>query len=175
MVVNRRIDLAGSLVLCAVGLAIAVYAGTAPPPTLVYDAIGPMGFPLVLGSALAGLGLLQSVRTVRALRTSGPVGVAEGTEDEPEHPSSGLRGLGFIGGSILYVVLVEPIGFPLLTPFALIVALTAMGYGSWRSRVVTSLLFTVVGFVLFVNVLAVPLPPGILADPLIALGIIDFR
>lgn len=172
---NRIVDLAGSLALAGLGVTVAVLAITEPPPKLVYDSIGPMGFPLVLGSALALLGLVQSVRTVRLMTMSGRVGVEEGTPDEPGHPSSTLRALAFIGGFFVYLLLLDPLGFLVVTPPAFFAALSAMRFRTWVGRLVTTVAFTTVGWVVFVQVLSVPLPAGVLADVLLELNLIDYR
>jgi len=172
---SRRTDLAGSLLITLFGAVVVIIALRAPAPTLVYDAIGPMGFPLVLGSGLVLLGLLQSGRTALAIRSSGLVGAAEGTEDEAEHPASSVRGLMFMVGSFAYILLLEPVGYLIATFVALVTALTAMHYRGRFERVILSLVATVLGFVVFVEGLGVPLPNGVLTDLLLHLGLVDYR
>lgn len=173
---NRRADLAGSLVFTVVGLLIAVYAATRPTASLRFDAIGPMGLPGAVGAALAVLGLTQSVKTLRALRADGPVAPDEGNEDdEPDLPASPLRAAAFMVGSFVYIALLPVLGFLIVTPLFLLAALTAMRYRSWLGRVVVAVAFSTVGFVVFVVVLSVPVPQGLLSDALLRLGLIDYN
>lgn len=173
---NRRIDLIGSLTLAVLGAAIVLYAATRPTSALRFDVIGPNGLPLAVGGVLTLLAVVQSVKTYVSMRSDGPIGAHEGTEDdEPELPASGLRSFGFMLGSFIYIAALQPVGFLLATPVALYVALTAMRYRTWRGRVACALAFTLVGYFLFVSVLSVPLPSGLLSDVLLDLGITDFN
>jgi hypothetical protein len=59
---NKFIDLVGSLLIVALGIFVLVVAFNYPPPKVVFDAIGPMGFPKAIGGFLVIGGLIQSAR-----------------------------------------------------------------------------------------------------------------
>lgn len=168
---DRRWDLAGSLAFVVLGIAVLIGAAIYPTPEVVFDAIGPMGFPFVLGAFLVIAGAIVSIRTIVGLRRDGVWAVAEGTEDEPEHPSSTWRAPAIIAGSFVYLALLEPVGFLIMTPVALYFSLVAMGYRTWTWRLIVSIGFTLVSFVVFSLVLRVPLPNGVLDNLLFALGL----
>lgn len=168
---DRRWDLAGSLAFVALGIAVIVGALTYPTPEIVFDAIGPMGVPLVLGGFLAIGGAVSSIRTIVGMRREGRWALAEGTEDELDEPSVEWRAPAIMGGSFLYLALLQPVGYLIMTPLALYGALTAMRYRTWRWRLLVSLGFTVVSYLVFSQVLRVPLPNGLLDALLFSLGL----
>lgn len=170
---DRRIDLAGSLVISAFGVWVLAVAVTYPVPRNVYDPFGPMGIPALVGGLLLAGGVAQSIRTVRALRTTGPMGFSEGTDDEPEHASSGARALLFMVGCFAYILLIPQLGYFLATPIAIAVGLWLLRYRTPWKVATAALGFTLVAFLTFDRMLRVPLPTGILTDVLVSLGIID--
>ena len=173
MTMNRRIDLVGSLLIAALGVGVLAYGWTYPQPRIQYDLFGPMGVPMVLGAGLLIGGIAQSLRTVALLRTFGPHGAPEGTEDEPGFPASGSRGLAFLAGSFVYIAALEPLGYLIATPITLGVALYALHFRTWWKLGLAAVGFTLVGFAVFSSLLSVPVPVGILNDLLVSLGLIE--
>ncbi|CAN5356750.1 hypothetical protein BH11ACT5_BH11ACT5_12890 [soil metagenome] len=173
LTMNKRIDIIGSLVFVALGVFVLVVAFSYPEPTVVFDAIGPMGFPKVLGAFLVIGGLFQSVRTWLYIRKFGLWAPEEGVEDEVDEPTSKWRALFFMAGCFVFLALLEPLGFLIAMPIALVAALWSLHYGTWRSRIIVAVAFTVVAFLVFNVVLGVPLPPGPLGNLLIDLGIVS--
>lgn len=171
---NKRIDLIGSLAFVALGIFMLVVALNYPPTKVTFDAIGPKGFPIVIGSLFIIGGAFQSVRSILFIRRFGVIGPSEGTDDEEEYPSSALRGFLFIVGAFVYLALLPFIGFLILTPIAVFGALWSLQYRPWWKGLLIAVIFTIVGFLVFGVVLSVPLPQGFLAPVLFALGIIDF-
>jgi putative tricarboxylic transport membrane protein len=174
LTMNKRVDLAGSLVIAALGLFVLIVAFSYPTPTVVFDSIGPMGIPKVIGAFLLIGGLVQSVRSFLYLRHVGLFSPEEGTEDEPEHPSSRFRAVWFMAGSFVFLALLEPIGFLILTPLGIMAALWSLHYRNWLWRGIVGVGFTIFAFVLFGMVLGVPLPNGPLGDLLVDLGLVNF-
>lgn len=170
---NKYIDLAGSLLIVALGIFVLVTAFSYPPPKVVFDAIGPMGFPKAIGAFLVIGGLIQSARTALYIRKFGKWAPEEGVEDEPEHPSSKWRALLFIVGCFVFVALMQPLGFLISMPLAIAVALWSMDYGSWLRRVLVAIGFTLVAFATFELTLGVPLPAGPIEFMLIDAGLIQ--
>lgn len=169
---NKYIDLVGSLLIAVLGAFVLAVAFSAPPAKVVFDAIGPMGFPKAIGAFLLIGGLVQSVRTVLFIREYGKWSPAEGVPDEPEYPSSKWRALVFIAGCFAFVALMHPLGFLISMPLAIVAALWSMGYGTWVRRVVVAVVFTCVAFAVFAVLLGVPLPAGPIEELLIYTGLI---
>jgi putative tricarboxylic transport membrane protein len=174
LTMNKRVDLIGSLALFAVGVVVLVIAFTYPTPTIVFDAIGPMGFPYVIGSFLVVGGLFQSARTFLYIRRFGMWAPEEGSEDEPEHPSSRWRAVGVMAGSFVFLALLDPVGYLIMMPLAIIAALWSLKYRNWLWRAIVAVVFTIASFILFAMVLKVPMPNGIFTDILIDLNIVQF-
>jgi putative tricarboxylic transport membrane protein len=170
---NKHLDLVGSLLIVALGIFVLVTAFSYPPPKVVFDAIGPMGFPKAIGTFLVIGGLVQSARTALYIRKFGKWAPEEGVEDEPEHPSSKWRALLFIAGCFVFVALMQPLGFLISMPLAIAVALWSMDYGTWLRRVLVALGFTLVAFATFELTLGVPLPAGPIEFMLIDAGLIQ--
>ena len=172
-ILDNRVDLLGALAFAAAGVTVLVMAATYPETSVVFDAIGPMGFPYVLGSALVLLGLGQAVRSARLLRRFGPDGPDEGTADEPEHPSSTPRAMGFLFGALVYMLALDQLGFFVATVPTIALALWSMDYRRPLRLAAVSIGFSVVAYLTFYGVLAVPLPAGPieqLINPYVAFG-----
>jgi hypothetical protein len=161
------------LLIVALGVFVLAVALRYPPPKVVFDAIGPMGFPMAIGAFLVVGGLVQSVRTALYIRRYGKWAPEEGVQDEPEHPSSRWRALIFIGGCFVFLVLMQPLGFLIAMPLAIVAGLWSMGYANWMRRAVVAIGFTLFAFAMFVLVLGVPLPDGPIENMLIDAGLIN--
>jgi putative tricarboxylic transport membrane protein len=170
---NKYLDLVGSLLIVALGVFVLAVAFSYPPPKVVFDSIGPMGFPKAIGAFLVVGGLVQSARTALYIRRFGKWSPEEGVQDETEHPVSKWRALLFIAGCFVFVALLQPLGFLIAMPIAIVVALWSMDYANWVRRVVVALGFTVVAFIAFGIILAVPLPAGPIEIMLIDAGLIN--
>lgn len=170
---NKYIDLVGSLLVTALGVFVLAVAYSYPPPKVVFDAIGPMGFPYAIGTFLVIGGLVQSANTVLYIRRFGKWAPAEGTEDEPDHPTSKWRALIFIAGCFGFLILMESVGFLIAMPVAIIAGLWLMEYGNWLRRVLVAVIFTAVAFAVFELTLGVPLPAGPVEFMLIDAGLIE--
>jgi hypothetical protein len=132
-----------------------------------------MGFPTAIGAFLVAGGLVQSARTALYIRKFGKWSPEEGVEDEPEHPTSKWRALLFIAGCFGFVALLQPLGFLIAMPIAIAAGLWSMDYANWVRRVLVAVGFTLVAFVAFGIVLAVPLPAGPIENVLIDAGVIN--
>lgn len=169
---DRRIDLTGALAAMGIGFAVIVLALRYPEPNFSYDPIGPMGFPAFLGGALVVLGGIQAYKTTRTLQADGIVGEPEGTPDEPEHPSSAGRAMGFAGGSFLYVAALLVLGYLLATPLFVGLGLWALGFRHLGKLAFLAIAFTAISFYIFSTVLSVPLPLGFTQAWLAEIGLV---
>jgi putative tricarboxylic transport membrane protein len=170
---NKYIDLVGSLLIVALGVFVLAVAFSYPPPKVVFDAIGPTGFPNAIGAFLVVGGLVQSARTALYIRKFGKWAPEEGVQDEPEHPSSKWRALLFIAGCFAFLLLMQPLGFLIAMPLAIVGGLWSMDYATWVRRVVVAIGFTLFAFGMFELALGVPLPAGPIEFMLIDAGLIN--
>jgi putative tricarboxylic transport membrane protein len=170
---NKYVDLVGSLLIAGLGMFVLAVAFSYAPPKVVFDAIGPMGFPKAIGAFLVVGGLVQSVRTAIYIRRYGKWSPEEGVPDEPEHPSSKWRALIFIAGCFVFLALMQVLGFLIAMPLAIVAGLWSMDYANWMRRVLVAVGFTVFAFAMFALVLGVPLPVGPLENLLIDTGLIN--
>lgn len=87
-------------------------------------------------------------------------------------PVSGAQGTGILSMQALavillvagYILLVESIGFFVLTPLFLFVVPLVIGYRHHVANAATAFLVTTALYAVFVLVLNIPLPPGLLGD-----------
>lgn len=133
-------------VLLALGTAAAVETSTFDVAFLT-DPVGPKALPLVGAAILVGTGLTLLLRPAR-----------EGVW--PSLPAMG-RMAGAVAVFLLYALALEPAGFTLATTGAT-AALSLLFGGPWRRSVAAALVLSVVLWYLFVWVLGLPLPLGLL-------------
>lgn len=133
-----------------------IVAGTLQYPTQEGGHPGPALFPRILGTLMAALGL--GLAAVGARARDATQAIAWGQL----HRNTGLLNALFVlGGVLAYLLLVERLGF-LITGTLLLFLLM------WRLRVpplralVVAVAFNATVYVLFVKVLRVPLPLGLL-------------
>lgn len=136
--------------------AVYLYA-TAQIPTLeIGDPLGPKAFPILLGIALIVAAILLIIETLKKSR-----------EPRAEVPRENLRHLWFIGGvtlwTALYFGVFDRVGYLVATVIYLLVLMAVFNPGKWLANALTSVLFAVGSYVLFVKILGVVLPVGILS------------
>ena len=121
-------------------------------PTMMSDYVGPSMFPQIIaitGLILAGIYFFQ-------LRTRGS---EEPTEGGPATLRGELSNLAPIGPILLYVLLLEPIGFLFATVLYIFVAMLVYGR-SWRESLIYSLTLSITFFALFYYALLAQVPMG---------------
>lgn len=143
---------AADLALGAGALALAGAYGamaTAIPVSLLSDAVGPGGVPLMIAALLAGSGAVLILRTAL-------VGPGE-AKPQPDH----RRAAGLLGLLLLYLLAVPLLGYPLA--LGLLAAAVAW-FGGARGRGVIAFAggISVLFWVAFVRVLGIPFPTGTL-------------
>jgi len=136
--------------------AVYLYA-TAQIPTLeIGDPLGPKAFPILLGIALIAAAILLFVETLKKNRA--PRAAA---------PRESLRHLWFVGGvtlwTALYFGVFDRAGYLVATAIYLGALMAVFNPGKWLANTLTSVLFAVGSYVLFVKILGVVLPTGILS------------
>lgn len=142
------------------------------------DAVGPAGLPKVLGFLMLALGVvlcaqdllhLRKARSSRAAVVAAPDGTVEA---EPEDEGRGLtlgglaKAAGFLAIAVGYLLVIRTVGYPIAIG-ALLILLSLYGgiKPTWRVFAV-GIGGAVVFWILFVEILALPLPAGILSSVL---------
>jgi putative tricarboxylic transport membrane protein len=122
------------------------------------DPIGPRGFPTLLGLGLAVCGLLLLVPRVRP---GGPPAPAD-EAGEPSGPAATGRLVGGVVLAGLYIWGLEPLGYLVSTPLFLAALLALQGGVPVRALLWTSLGLPAALFLIFAEIMKVPLPLGVL-------------
>jgi putative tricarboxylic transport membrane protein len=121
-------------------------------PTMMSDYVGPSMFPQIIaitGLILAGLYFFQ-------LRSNGNAEPAEGGSTTFRNELSNLAPVGPI---LLYVLLLEPIGFLFATVLYIFVAMLVYGR-AWKESLIYALTLSIAFFVLFYYLLLAQIPMG---------------
>ncbi|MEO7728255.1 MAG: tripartite tricarboxylate transporter TctB family protein [Burkholderiales bacterium] len=151
MIIDRIIS-AAALFLAAVYL----YATTRIPTLEIGDPLGPKAFPNLLGIALILAAILLFIETLKAGKSDQPVA--------PAAPRENMRHLWMIGGVVMWTAIYFGVfdlaGYLLTTTIYLLVLTSVFNRGKWRANVLTSVLFALGSYVLFVKILGVTLPKG---------------
>jgi putative tricarboxylic transport membrane protein len=133
----------------------AIVAGTAGFPTLEGGHPGPSLFPRLVGGLMALFGATLALQGFRA-RDVG----------EPARWRERLRSAGFVnalfvlGGVLAYIGLADRLGFLVMGALVLFVLMWRLAVGPLKALVV-AIAFNTLVYVLFVKLLRVPLPLGV--------------
>jgi putative tricarboxylic transport membrane protein len=163
-------DIAAGLVL--LGLAVTVWlAAEAIPKSPLGGQIGADGFPKLLAGSLGVLAVLLIGQTLLARRGSAvraasarPVEPSASPREPMETASAGrhhMRAAGMLAIGVLYVALLETLGFVLSTLLLLLAVALYNGRRPTLGLAAVAVIGAALLYVLFVRLLGVPLPPGI--------------
>jgi hypothetical protein len=159
-------DLACGLV-AMVFAAIYILAASGLRTSLLGDSVGSAGFPKIIGWGLAITGLLLVLQTLwgrfRGRSAAGPQGWIPSEAFALGAGRATLRAAGVVAIIIAYLMLLHPLGY--ILSIALMVGAVALYLGApptWRAAA-TAALGGVALWLLFVVLLDIPLPAGILA------------
>jgi len=159
---DSRKDLLLAFGVIALGIAVIAIAYSWPEP-LIRDAVGPRAFPYGLGLLFVLGGAFVAWQRLRNMHAAAGYQVPdEGGEEEDGVPASGLRAMTIIGLCAVYTLLFNSIGFIVLTPPFIALALITMKERNPVTVVVTSVAFTVITYLLIHTVLGGRLPEGLL-------------
>ncbi len=145
---SQRTDLIAGLAFLALGVGVCVEAAHLGFGSI--HAPEPGFFPWIGGVLLTGLAVALLVRTWRS------------TEAGPRAPASWGRPVLLMVALAVYVPLLEPLGYPLVTAGLCIVALRILESRHWTATIAASLALALGSYLLFDRVLGVELPAGIL-------------
>lgn len=121
--------------------------------------VGPGMAPVVYGSAVAVIGL---VLAIGGLRPS-----AMPAEVEPPSPEAKRKALYFVGLLLVMVLLLEPLGFPIVATLYGVVGLILVCEVRPLPALLTSVGLTAAFYYVFVVLLRLPIPSGALIQGLI--------
>jgi hypothetical protein len=154
-------DSLSGLVLLALAAAYYWATGAIADSTLS-DEVGAIGLPLVLAVALAGLGLILIVRSLLAAKPAKTAHATGDADDDEEKDAKFPRAIGFLMFGAAYVLLVPYVGY--LIGVALLIASVALYEGAPRRWTVpvAAIGGAILYWAVFVKLLGVPQPAGIL-------------
>jgi putative tricarboxylic transport membrane protein len=159
---DSRKDVLVALFVIALGVAVILVTMSFPEP-LIHDTVGPRAFPYGIGIIFIFGGSFVAFQRLRRMNVAGGYRVpSEGTDDEPGHPASGLRGMAMIALAFAYAAVLNPLGFVVATPIFLIAAFLLLRERRWISILASAVLYTAITYLVFGRVLNVRLPPGLL-------------
>ena len=157
---DKRVDLAISLVVVAVGVLIIhltnqFRVGSFPDP------VTSRGLSYFTGTYLILAGLVLAARRIWTWSLiPGNYTVSEGHEDEPGHPASATRAFTVFAICALWAFLLKPVGFLIITPLCLAAVLWLMNVRSPKQIAAFALGFTFVLWLAFSVILGLILPYG---------------
>lgn len=150
--------------------AVFLWTTTSIRTDIAADIIGPIAIPRILSLFLIiGGGLIVGRNVLGLLR--GVPSPDTGQGDEPGPPASSRRAFAVMLLTMLYPLVMIPLGFLLATPLYVLAAFTVTGVRSRRALIGLPLLYAVGLYLVFDQAFRVNLPTGILLGPLRALGL----
>jgi putative tricarboxylic transport membrane protein len=168
---DRWVDVAGGLAFALLGAAIVAVGELTLHEDIHGDLLGPKAFPWLLGSGLFVGGLYVAIRAWRI--PAGRVAAAlesDGDEDEPGVPASTIRCYTVMALSLVYGLLLTPLGYLVATPLYIAAGLYVLSVRSKVLLIAVPVLLTAFCYYVFAEILLVPLPSGVLTVPLRAIG-----
>ena len=157
--------------VCIIILTAVYFYATAQIPSLeIGDPLGPKAFPRLLGIGMLFTAGLLFVEMWRAGKN--------GTQESAPREAEDWRHLKVIGAVVawtaVYLLVFELLGYVLATT-AYLIGLTAyFNRGKWVANVLTSVLFCIISYIMFVKVLGVNLAKGEPPFSLICTGLDAF-
>jgi hypothetical protein len=169
---DKRFDLAVAVGVALVGVLILIgarniRAGSIPDP------ITSRGLANITGVLLIIFGIILSVLRLRIWSAMpGNLVPEEGQTDEEGYPASTIRYSGIVLASLLWVWLVKPLGFLFAMPLALLAMILFMNVRSRMKLIAFPILFTLVTWVAFSQLLGIIMPLGPLTSFARSLGLV---
>ena len=146
------------LVLIVVLAAVYFYATAQIPSLEIGDPLGPKAFPRLLGVALLVTGVMLLFEMLRAKREKREPADKSTPGDHGHLPVIAA----VVAFSAVYLAVFEWLGYVLATAPYLLGLMAYFHRGKWVSNLLTSILFSLLSYLLFTKVLEVSLARGIL-------------
>lgn len=145
--------------VCTLVLAgVYIYATEQLPSLEIGDPLGPKAFPRLLAIGLVITAVVMLFEILRARKAAAP----RTAERKPEEQGAPMVVAAVAVWTLLYFLAYERLGFIVSTALYLVVLTSYFNRGKTIANVSTSILFAVGAYVMFVKILGVTLPPGIL-------------
>jgi hypothetical protein len=161
-------NLIGGIATMAIGAAYLAMASGIRASALS-DSVGPAGFPKALAWAMMGLGLIlcvQALMALRAQRSTVAAGRTPSTDDADTEGDVGLHGIfratGMLALGVAYLLMVRYLGYVVSIGLLIVAASVYLGAAFSWTVVAIGLAGAVAYWVVFVLVLGIPQPPGLL-------------
>ena len=170
---DKRLDLAVTVGVILFGVFMLIEAREIELGTYELDPISSRGLPNITGALLIIGGIVQMVRQLLTWRLlPGHLVLEEGQEDEKGKPVSAVRAMLIVILSILWELLLLPLGFLIISAVYLVACSWVMGVRSWWKIIGFSILLSVGFWFAFGPVLGVRIPLGPLENFVRFLGLI---
>jgi len=114
--------------------------------------VGPRVVPILWLAGISGLSVLLLIRALTGVE-----------EKDPPWGKVGKVAV-FIGLTVLYLVLMQYLGYYLTTVLYVVVSMYYLGYRKWKVMASVAATWVVVAYLAFFRLLYVPLPSGLLID-----------
>ena len=149
-------------------LGLATFWGGSKLPPVPGQQVGPSAFPMVIGAGLMLLGVLIALHVGRSFEDEAEAELAAHSDDDPdaERYAHSRRWLVLLppGLLVFYYLASEAIGF--IPVAALMIGVLAYTFNAKRSHILpVAIGGAIVIQLIFLKVLRVPLPPGLLPMP----------
>ena len=145
--------------VCTLILAGVYFYATEQLPSLeIGDPLGPKAFPRLLGIGLIITAVVMLFEILKARKAPAQKAAAPDPQARGAHIVVAAIAL----WTLVFFLLFERLGFVLATSVYLLVLTSYFNRGKWVANVLTSILFSVIGYLMFTKLLGVNLPPGIL-------------
>lgn len=151
---NRITSIAA--IIIAIGY---LYLATKIQTTVFGDMIGPKSFPLLCGFGLLISGVVLFIYDLLVLKEA-PLGIANPSQSKIWLLKSPLVVTTITG--IIYALIFEPAGYPIATFIFIMLLMTYLQAKRWLANTIFSALFSLGSYLLFVKVLNLSFPLGIL-------------
>ena len=114
--------------------------------------VGPSVVPVLWILGISGLSIVLLIRALTG-----------GEEKDPPWGKVGKVAV-FFGMTVLYLVLMQYLGYYVMTLLYVVVSMYYLGYRKWRVMVSVAVVWAVVAYFAFYRLLYVPLPGGVLIE-----------
>ena len=168
---RRRIDVVIGLGIVALGVGIIVTARGIRRSGPAMDPIGPQAFPTIIATVLIVGGIVVAARELISWRRHPDAPFDDGEPDEADVPASAVRAVTLMGLSLVYVLTMSIVGYPIGTVVFVGIALWMMRVRSPLVLVSVSVIYTAASYYVFAQLVLVDLPLGPLLEPFRAMGL----
>jgi putative tricarboxylic transport membrane protein len=151
-----RVIFVCTLVLAAVYL----YATEQLPSLEIGDPLGPKAFPRLLGAGLVLTAIVMLLEMARARKTASASAVAAPSDSTGRKATIVVAAV--VVWTFLYFLVFETLGYVIATSVYLLVLTSYFNRGRPVTNALTSVLFSLLSYLMFVKLLGVNLAPGIL-------------